>query len=461
MVSITPQGFFAVLAIIVAIGFGLDYFFHRTRITSILPLMLLGLVFVQTGVFSPTVTAELTAISGFVSAIAVAMVLFLVGLQIDLVRLYKVLGRASAWTLVCQTLTGVALSLLTLYTFQWPVLWCFVFGFAVSGPSSIVVQALVTRLVMKEELKTTVLFESVITDVLQLVIPTLLITVYLQGSVSGAQVAGLVSAAVFGSIGLGVAVGLVWVWALDKGRSVASGYTWALSIVVALGLYSVTVYASLSGALTIFLFGLIVGNAAILDARRGTNPADATSGVGRLLARLRRFMRLSSETVDIEHIRRIQQEVTYIVGTFFFFYLGVLFVAPAPEFAYIIPVVAMGVILGIRFGLVPILSPLLDPEPSLRRNQRALIVMNIPRGLSAAVVAGLVVSLPGVLPTVPGFVDAMFMVILLSNVVATIGIFLFYRPAPQSPKAALPEPMRPALSAIPSGARDGATPSDA
>ena len=427
MVSITPEGFFAVLAAIVAVGFVLDYFFSRTRITSILPLMLLGLVLVQTGLIGHAQVNDLRSISGFVSAFAVAVILLTVGLEINLVRLYAIFGRALGWTLGCQITTGVVLGFIAYYTFGWSLLFCMVFGFAVSGPSSIVVQALVRRMTMKEELKTTLLFEAVVSDVLQLVVPTILILIFEQGTVSGADIGRIVSLAVFGSIALGVAAGLLWVWALDRARHAARGYTWALTFTFALGLFAVTVYTDLTGSLVIFLFGVIVGNAALLDARRGIDPTAAHNRTERGIIRLRRFLRLSSESIDVGHIHEVQVEISYIVGVFFFFYIGTLYVQPAPDFVFTVPAVAVLLMIAIRWGFVPILNPLFDSAPRLRSEERGLAVMNVPRGLSAAVVATLVISLPGA--NVPGFLDAVFVTILLTNVVATIGVFLFYRPA--------------------------------
>ena len=439
MVSITPEGFFLVIALVVALGFVLDYFFSRTRITSILPLMLFGLALVQTGIIRPPVVAELVSISGFVSSFAVAMILLGVGLQIDLLRLYTVFGRALVWTLVCQAVTGVAISILVLFTFGWEPIWAFVFGFAVSGPSSIVVQALVRQLVMKEELKTTVLFEAVLTDVLQLVVPTLLIQIYLQGSVSGAQITETVLLAVVGSIALGVAAGLLWVWTLDKGRRIATGYTWALTVTLALGLYAVTIYTNLTGSLVIFIFGAIVGNAILLDRRRGTNVRSAVGWLRKSLAGVRRLLQLNAEGVDVHHISEIQREANYIVGAFFLFYIGTIFIWPTPEVEYVflVPLIAIGIVLIIRYSLVGILRPFLDPNARVRRGQLGLIVMNVPRGLSAAVVAGLVVSL-GV--SVPGFTDGIFMMILYTNIAATVGVFIFYRPTPPTPAAPAPLP---------------------
>lgn len=451
MVTITPQGFFLVLAAVVAVGFTIDYFFARTRITSILPLMIIGLLLVLSGVISGGRLDDLRSIAGFVSAFAVAVILLTVGLEMDLVRLYRVFGRALAWTLACQVTTGIILGLIAYYTLGWPILWCMVFGFAVSGPSSIVVQALVRRMTMREDLKTSLLFEAVVSDVLQLVVPTILILIYEKGQVTGGDITVIVSLAVFGSIALGVGAGLVWVWALDRGRKVAAGYVWVLTFTMALGIYSVATYLNFTASLAIFLFGVIVGNAALLDKARGTDLSAARGWAERLLVRLRRGLRLDSASIDVAHIHQVQVEVSYILGVFFFVYIGTLFVSPAPEFAYLVPVFAVGIILLIRFAFVPILTPLMDTTPRIRSQQRGLAIMNVPRGLSAAVVATLVISII----SLNGFLDTIFVTILVTNVVVTVGIFLFYRP---SSPAAEPTAPLPAPPMTPAAANEGGRP---
>jgi NhaP-type Na+/H+ and K+/H+ antiporter len=226
----------------------------------------------------------------------------------------------------------------------------------------------------------------------------------------------------------------VWVWALDRGRAVSAGFTWGLTVTIALGLFAVATYTELSGALVIFLFGVIVGNAALWDYRRRATSGTSHGGAARALDWVRRSLRLDSTRVPVTEIATMQRQVTYIAATFFFFYIGVLFVYPVPNFALIlaVPAVAVAVMVLLRLCLTPILAPYLSPEPRTRRRERVIIAMNVPRGLAGAAIAAIVLALPGVV--LPGFSNLVFIVILLTNVVATIAIFVFSQPSDGRPE---------------------------
>ena len=85
--------------------------------------------------------------------------------------------------------------------------------------------------------------------------------------------------------------------------------------------------------------------------------------------------------------------------------------------------------LALRYLGTPILAVYFSREPRARRSERSLISINIPRGLAAAIIATIPLS-EGIV--IPGFLDAMFLGILYSTLVSTIGIFLFYEAGPAS-----------------------------
>ncbi|MGI0068614.1 MAG: hypothetical protein ACREB9_09475, partial [Thermoplasmata archaeon] len=169
---------FVILAGVVVLGFVLDALFDKIRITSVLPLMLIGIALVQFGVVSQGNLGELQGFIPYVSALTIAFILFSVGLEIRAGELYRVLGRATAYTFAVQTASGVAISLIALVAFHWNVLLCFVFGFGLSGPSSVAVPLLVRVTKVGASLKTALLFESVVSDLLQLLVPLSLIGIY-------------------------------------------------------------------------------------------------------------------------------------------------------------------------------------------------------------------------------------------------------------------------------------------
>ena len=432
---INPDLVFVLLAGIVVLGFILDAMFDRFRITSVLPLMVIGIALVQFGVVGSPTLRILDEFTPYVSAITIAFILFAVGLEIRAHELYRVLGRANAFTFGVQTTTGIVLSLVAFAAFRWDLLLCFVFGFGLSGPSSVAVPVLVRVTKVGGALKTTLLYESVASDLLQLLVPLILLGIYQTGTVSAPQLAAMLSWRILGSAGAGVAAGILWLYLLDYFRDVAQGYTWTLTITLVLATYGLADLAGLSAAITIFVFGVVLGNSLLLDRSRPIDPQFVFSRPREYLYRFRAFLHLRTGTLDISHIEQVQREVAFFASAFFFVYLGILF--EASEVSVLIVVVLAGaalLMLGLRYLFLPLLDEYLDLDPVLAQTEKGIVAFNISRGLAAAVIATIPLS-EGIV--IPGFLDAMFFGILFSNVLSTIGIFLLYRRQPVAPEAPL------------------------
>jgi Na+:H+ antiporter len=423
-----PDLIFVLLAGIAFLGFVLDALFDRIRITSILPLMVLGIVLVQVGVVSAHDLTVLNSFIPYVSGLTIAFILFSVGLEIRFGELARVFARATAFTVGAQTVTGIVLSLVAFETFHWNILISFVFGFGLSGPSSVSVPALLKVVRLGEGLRTTLLFESVASDILQLLVPLILIGLYQTGTYSVPSVTESLAWTVFGSAAAGIIGGLLWLWILDKLRDVTAGYTWTLTITIVLATYGLSDLIGFSPAITIFSFGLLLGNSLLLDVDRETKVSWRTSALRRFLYTLRKRFRLSTGSLDIQHIQQVHREVAFFASSFFFVYLGLLF--RASDLSTLVVVVPVGlalIMLVVRFAFLPVLRSYFDTDLTVRRSERAIVTFNITRGLAAAVIATVPLGL-GIV--IPNFLDAMFLGILCSAVVSTVGIFLLYTPAP-------------------------------
>jgi len=458
-----PDVVFVLIAGIAFLGFVLDALFDRIRITSILPLMAIGILLVEFGVVSKADLAVISSLIPYVSGLTIAFILFSVGLEIRFGELARVFGRATAFTVGLQTATGVVLSLVAYETFGWNILLAFVFGFGLSGPSSVSVPALLRVVRMGEGLRTTLLYESVASDILQLLVPLTLIGLYQTGSYSLPSLSESLAWTILGSAGAGIVGGLLWLWILDKLRDFTAGYTWTLTITIVLATYGLADLIGFSAAITIFVFGLILGNSLLLDVDRPTNISWRTSALRRLVYSLRERFRLSTGGLDIEHIQQVHREVSFFASSFFFVYLGLLFRENGLNAVVVlVPMVLALLMLVLRFAFLPVLRGYFDPDPVAGRAERTIVTFNITRGLAAAVIATVPLGL-GIV--IPNFLDAMFLGILYSAIFSTLGIFALYRPGfaelppkrpGRAPLAAPSPPLPPAVS--PSAAEPGVRP---
>ena len=446
---IPPDVLFLALAGIAFLGFVIDSLFYRLRVTSVLPLMLLGVALVLSGQIPVGTIGLLNAFIPYVSALTVAFILFHVGLDIRFSELFHVLGRATAYTLAVQATTGVVLSLLAFWLIHWSLLVSFIFGFALSGPSSIAVPVLVRLARMPARLKSALLYESVITDVLQLLVPILLIGFLVSGSVSTVTVASTLVWSVIGSGAAGAVAAIIWLAILDRMRRFAAGYTWTLTITMVLATYGAAQRLGLSAAITIFVFGLTLGNGRLLDFRESVEKRVPGGWLSYHLHELRSRLRISTRGLDIPHILQVQKEVSFFASSFFFVYIGLLFQVSSISLVLVaFSLLGALVMLGVRFAYSPVLSSAFDAPPSQRRVQRGLLGFNISRGLASAVVA----TIPqGFGIVIPGFLDGIFLAVMVSNIVSTVGVFLVYSPGrpaepldegPEAPVEYVPEFLR-------------------
>ena len=449
---ISPDLAFLLIAGLAFLGFVLDALFDRTRVTSVLPLMLLGIAFLYFHILPGATLRSLAALVPYVSALTVAFILFHVGLGIRFEELSRVLGRALGFTLSVQIATGIALSLLAWYTFHWSLLISFIFGFGLSGPSSISVPVLVRVARMPESLRTSLLFESVVTDLLQLLVPLFLVGLLVSGELSTVRVSGQLALTLVGSAAAGIAAAILWLWILDRIGPIAREYSWTLTITMVLATYGLADYLGMSAAITIFVFGLMIGNRKHLEFDPLARRADEWTTSRQTIGGLRRVLRLTSEAVDVEHIQQVQKEVSFFASAFFFVYIGLLFqTGTLTVRLLLVPLVATVGMLVIRLAGTPLLAQYFSVQARARRSQRALVAFNIPRGLAAAIVATVPLS-RGVV--IPGFLDAMFLGILYSTLFSTIGIFLYYDPdvrpeVPTDPASTLPgDPLPVAAGAV-------------
>lgn len=431
---------FVFLASLVFLGFVLNSLFSRIKIASIVPLMIIGLLigpvfkFVQT-----TQNSVIIQLSPFITAVAVSFILFDVGLNINFFKLKQVLMSAMKFTFIVSIITGAVCSLaamlISFLIFHWSLIAVLMFGFAIAGPSTIVVPVVLKVTNFSEELKTILLFEAISVDILTLIVPLILSHFLCANticSITTNQIVTLIFNNIINSIIIAIAISLFWLFILNKFKEYSKDYMWMLTMTMVLATYGFSELIGLNGAIVVFVFGLMLANIDNI-----LNPSSAT-------------YKYFSISVNIDHIRSYQKEIVFFVSTFFFLYIGLLFQIPSSGIMTLI-MVAVGILFsfiffGIRYAMIPLLARQLSKNKDAVRVERSFVNFDIARGLSPAIIATIPLSL-GL--TIPGFVDQIFFIILISNIISSIGIFFTYnsnklamqpQPAAQQYSAGAPQP---------------------
>ncbi|MGC9099539.1 MAG: hypothetical protein ACP5HW_03255 [Candidatus Micrarchaeia archaeon] len=109
------------------------------------------------------------------------------------------------------------------------------------------------------------------------------------------------------------------------------------------------------------------------------------------------------------------------MSTFFFFYIGLLVsIGEFNLWLLFIGLVVALLIFYLRTLFVPMLNSLFDK--ARYEEERTFTMFDVARGLSPTIVATMPLALGMV---IPGFVDLLFTVIILTNIIMTIGMYLY------------------------------------
>ena len=213
---------FLVAAVIIVLGFLGEEFFKRTSIPDSILLLLFGVLLGP--IFQLFAHEELLAITPYFAALALIIILFDGGLNMDIREAVRNSPRALVLAITGWILNVVVTALFCKYLLGWRLLNGLLLGSIVGGGSSIIVIALIRKLKVTEKIETVLSLESILTDVLCTVGAYTAMNILLQEmSVEGGS-GGIDMYAALGSVatafGVGILVGLgfgvAWLVLLEK-----------------------------------------------------------------------------------------------------------------------------------------------------------------------------------------------------------------------------------------------------
>ena len=435
VLSVGPA--FIFIAAVSFLGFTIFALFDRIRITTVIPLMLIGLIIGPVlHLINTSPNSTIAVLTPYIIAIAVSFVLFDVGLNIRFKSLSKVLIGATRFLFVTQILIGFITAFLMHLFLGWSIIYSLIFGFAISGPSTIIIPTLVKKLNVSDNIKTTMVYESTISDVLQLIVPLTLIGIVVNpASITLSSLGDSIFTQLVGGALLGVISAFFWLYILNRFGDYSQDYSWVLTITMIIATYGIAAYTGLNSTIAVFVFGILFAN---IGSRKSVTDGRVHDPLGKYFATKQ----------DVEHTTEYQREVVFFVSTFFFVYIGLLFNINSINYTYLaIAFILTLLVFLIRIPLTPLLGKIISTDKKIGPVEKSLIYFNIPRGLSPAIIAT-VPLIYGIV--IPGFVDLIFLVILFTNIAFTIGVFVTYKPT-----AALQPPPTSSASASGKAAASG------
>ncbi len=384
---------FLIAGIIILIGFFGSLSFERTKISDVL--VLLGIGIILGPVLKLVNPQNLTHFAEYFGSLALMIILFEGGMDMDIDKLIKEFGTASLLVLLSFTMSTLSIAAFLYYIQGWDVTRSLLLGTILGCTSAAIVIPIINRMSLKEEIKTILSIESALSDVLAVILTVSLVEFVKLEHIGIEKPFRAVASSFSIAIVSGVAAGLSWLKMLELFRE--RKYSYMTTLAAMLIVFAVVNFLGGSGPIAILIFGIILGNS----------------------HDFKKFLRLKGHALVDETIKFFHGEVTFFIRTFFFVYMGMML-----SFNFInVQFLALSfslllIIVLIRYISIGI-TGLIYRE---KKEDRFVMLSMLPRGLASAVLATIPVSAN--IEGTEGFIDYTFAVIVLTNILMTAGVFI-------------------------------------
>ncbi len=372
--------------VVIFLGVAGEAFFKKTGIPDVAFLMILGVIIGP--VFGIIQAEAVIQVVPYFAALALIIIMFDGGLNLDIKHVIKTAHYSVTLAIVGFILSVIIISVATHYVLEWTWLESILLASIVGGSSSAIVFGLVRNIRISEETKSILSFESAVTDILATIIAFILFEAVLAGHFDLQTLQETIGRAVVVGLVLGFGVGIPWMYISTKFGNAQHAYMLTLSILFVL--FFLANSFGESGALTALVFGLMIGNK-------------------RHLSRILRFKVPRIEMDDPTH-----NQLTFLVRSFFFVFVGLMATFGQIEYMIFGIVITIAVFVG-RAGVVKAVL-----TNRFSRLDKSVTNSMIPRGLAAAVLATYPITMG--LPNAEAYPQMIFFIILSSVIITTIGL---------------------------------------
>ncbi|GBU07030.1 hypothetical protein AwDysgo_03610 [Bacteroidales bacterium] len=335
--------------------------FDKKKIPDVLLLIFIGLLL---GPIFNIVDPSSFAVGGSVfSTVTLVIILFEGGASISLNALKTSLRGAVPLIFASFFISTAAIGLISWGFYGFSPVSAFMLGAILAGTSSAVVIPLVRQIKMSDNVRTSMILESAITDVLAIVLTLALLEAYKEGTLNIGQITGSILASFLLAFIIGGAGAIAWSGVLNRIRSIKNSLFTTPAIVFVL--YGISESLGYSGAITALAFGITIANIELIP-----------------FSILKKIHVKDSTKLNTSELTFFS-ELVFLLKTFFFIYIGMSIVlGDAKSFFWgFILIVA---IYAVRLIIAKFLSP-----PSATNHEKSIISIMIPKGLASAVLAGI------------------------------------------------------------------------
>ncbi len=389
---------FSAAAGIIFLGFAGEIFFKKTGISYYLFLISVGIILGP--VFNVFPREPLIPVLGLFASFTLIMILFYSGMDMRIKEVIKGSPRTVVQVTIYVVSSIFLIGFSLHFILKWDLLQSLIFGSMVGGETaSVVVIPLSRSLRLGQNTITFLTLESILNSIYSIVFYEAFVSLYKTGTSNWTL--PLITIGTSFSIGIIVGIGLsiIWMFVLRYVRNFK--YTYVLSLGLLFVTYAITEVLHGSGLVAVLIFGLFLGSSKVILSRLG-----------------QKF-----DLVDMnEQFYKFQGEISFLMETFFFVFLGLVFViTPSTILSNLmLGLLVIGILLVFRF----IATKASTIKSELRKDQLAIFII-CAQGVVPATLS--IAALNDGIPLANTFVSIAVYVIILSNIVTTAGSILVAR----------------------------------
>ncbi len=397
------------ICLILFFGYFAEYLFRRTGVPDVLLLIILGIL-LGPHVFD---LVPLDALGSFTSIFTTFALLFLIfdgSFNIDLASFAKGFPSAISLTFFNFLVSTVLASVIFFAVFHQVLISLFA-GFILGGISSSFVMPVLKRVKVTATTYSILALEGTLTDVLCIASGVTMIEIInLHTFTIQAILTRLIQLfAVAGFIG--IIGGFLWIYIMKEVFEEEKSYIMTIAFLILI--YVIADIVGGNGAIAALFFGLVLKNSKLLSRM--------LVGAVNLRASERQILAVISKEE-----RFFYEQISFFLKTFFFVYVGLLLNITDSYALLIGLIIATFFLLGRRFS-----GYLVRDLPAF---DRQIVMTTFARGIAAAVIVQ--IAIRAGLPYAAFISNIVYVVITVSIVYSSVGIFLAEKKAKLFPETA-------------------------
>jgi len=294
------EGLF-ILGLVILVGFVGHLLYKTTKIPESVFLIIMGVLFGP--VFGVVNGQFFLDNASFFLSFALVLVLLNSGLSIDVEKTLKNAPLAFLFTLLVLVITTGIVTLVTTKLFGWPIINGIFLGVLGFGTELIAISDMMEKLRLGGNTKTLLILESVINDVFLIISISILLAITAN---TGIPLLRVVMNMFFLSILLGILFAVTWIYLFVRHiHGNPLGYVFTLG--AALVIYVAMDYFGFNGAICVLVFSIGLGN------------------YRHFLKWFKNADKLIPVEKDIIMVGGVNNQLTFLIRTLFFFFIGLIF----------------------------------------------------------------------------------------------------------------------------------------